>query len=652
MAEKLWEPTGEQISNANLTKYMDFLKTKKDLEFTSYEELWQWSVENRADFWGSLWEYFEVIHSKPYDTILENGDDMLGSKWFSGARMNFAENLLRYRDDHPALVFQGEPEDMGPDTLTYSELYDLVARVAKAMRDAGIKANEVVGGFLPNMNEAVIAALAAISIGAIWTSCSPDFGFQGVMDRFGQAEPKILFSADGYYYNSRSFDSLEKVNKIITEIPSIQKVVVVPYVNDTPEISSVPNSVMFDDFLAKEDGLEIDFEQLPFDHPVYILYSSGTTGVPKCMVHGAGGTLLQHFKELALHSDLTRDDKIFYFTTCGWMMWNWLISSLALGATVLLFEGNPFYPGPERLFKFTDDEGMTVFGTSAKYIQSVENAGLKPKEQFDLSTMRAMLSTGSPLTVENFYFVYEHIKSDLLLGSISGGSDIVSCFALGCPIRPVHAGQLQCRGLGLDVDVFNDKGEPVKSEKGELVCKSSFPCQPVFFWNDPDMKKYKAAYFDTFPGIWHHGDYAELTEADGMIIYGRSDATLNPGGVRIGTAEIYRQVEGMEEIEDSLVVGQTWDDDVRVLLFLKMNPGFELTEELIKIIKGTIRKNASPRHVPAKILTIEDIPYTINGKKIEIAVRKIIEGHEVTNRDALKNPEALDLYKDIEALRS
>ncbi len=652
MSEKLWSPSEEQIRNANMTKYMDFLKRNKNLNFTSYEELYDWTIENRAAFWESLWEFFDIIYSKKYDSVLDSPNDMLGSRWFSGARLNFAENLLRFRDERNAIVFKSESLAFEPVTITYKELYDQVAKLARSLRDFGVCVNDRVAAFMPNMNESIIAMLAGVSIGAIWSSCSPDFGFQGVMDRFGQIEPKILFTADGYFYNGKSFDSLERISQIIKEIPSIEKVIVVPYVNPKPDISNIPNSILYEDFLSKADGLEIMFEQLPFDHPVYILYSSGTTGVPKCMVHGAGGTLLQHLKELVLHTDLKRDDKIFYFITCGWMMWNWLVSSLALGATVLLFDGSPFYPGPETLFKFADEQGMTVFGTSAKYIAAVENSGLKPAEKFELGNLRAMLSTGSPLSVENFKFVYNAIKSDLLLGSISGGSDIVSCFALGNPIWPVWAGELQCRGLGMMVDVFDSKGNSLKGQKGELVCKASFPSQPIYFWNDADQSKYKAAYFETYPNIWHHGDYAELTEHDGMIIYGRSDATLNPGGVRIGTAEIYRQVENMEEVEDSLVVGQNWEEDVRVILFLKLKPGVDLDDELVKKIKTKIRINCTPRHVPAKILLIADIPYTISGKKVELAVKKIIQGEEVLNRDALKNPEALDLYANIQELKS
>lgn len=650
MSEKLWEPSINRIKSANMTKFINFLKENKGLEFNSYDKLYDWSITNRVDFWVSIWEFADIIFSQPYEKILKKPEDMLESKWFVGAKLNFAENLLRFRDDHPALVFKSESVDQKPVIVTYRELYDQVSRLAKSLREMGIKPGDRIAAFMPNINETIIAMLASVSLGAIWTTCSPDFGFQGVMDRFGQIEPKILFTADGYFYNGKSFDSLEKVKKIVNEISSIEKVIVVPYVKSKPNITQLPKSILIGDFSSQEDNLEMEFNQLPFDHPVYILYSSGTTGIPKCMVHGAGGTLLQHFKELVLHSDLKREDKIFYFTTIGWMMWHWLISSLMVGATILLFDGSPFYPDSGTLFNFAEEQGMTHFGTSAKYIAAVEKDGLQPKDKFDLNSLKVVLSTGSPLSVENFKFVYNNIKSDLQLASISGGSDIVSCFALGNPIGPVWAGELQVRGLGMKVNVYDSLGNPTKQQQGELVCTASFPSQPIYFWNDPDKGKYKAAYFETYPNIWHHGDYAELTEHNGMIIYGRSDATLNPGGVRIGTAEIYRQVEAMPEILDSLVIGQSWEDDVRVILFIKLAEGVEFTDELVKRIRNTIRKNCTPRHVPAKIIPITDIPYTISGKKVELAVKKIVAGHEVLNRDALKNPEALDLYKNLPEL--
>jgi len=656
MSEKLWEPSREQIENANMTRYMSYLKEKSGLEFEAYHELYEWSIANRAEFWASLWDFFEIIHSKPCETVLENPDDMLASSWFKGARLNYAENLLRFRDDSPALIFRSEHQDRDDVVMTYNELYHEVAQLARALRREGVVANDRVVGYLPNMIETVATMLAGGSCGAIWSSCSPDFGFQGVLDRFGQIRPKVLFTVDGYFYNGKEIDLLPRVREILEALPTIEKVVVVPYVDPKVDISGIPNSVLYDDFKesAGEDGAgkEMEFEQLPFDHPLYILYSSGTTGVPKCMVHGAGNALLQHLKELVLHSNLKREDKIFYFTTCGWMMWNWLISSLAVGATLLLFDGSPFYPDSGALWKLAEEQRMTIFGTSAKYLAAVEKDGLRPKEKFDLSSLKAMLSTGSPLSIESFKFVYRDIKKDLVLSSISGGSDIVSCFALGNPTGPVWAGELQCRGLGMMVDVFDGKGDPIREQKGELVCKASFPSQPIYFWNDEDKSRYRGAYFEVFPGVWHHGDYAELTTHGGMIIYGRSDTTLNPGGVRIGTAEIYRPVEAMDEVMDSLVVGQNWDSDVRVILFVKLAAGVELTEELVKRIKTTIRTNCTPRHVPARVIEIQDIPYTISGKKVELAVRKTIEGEDVKNRDALRNPEALELYRDLKELES
>ena len=649
MSKILWRPDDCQIKNANMTMFIEDVNEHYGLVLSSYDELYKWSIDNIPDFWKAMWSFGDIIHSEDFEEIVNDLNKMPGASWFTGARLNYAENLLRFRDDRPAIVFKGE--EKVTRSITYAELYDEVARLARALRDAGVKTGDRVAGFMPNMPEAIIAMLAATSIGAIWSSCSPDFGIKGVLDRFGQIEPKILFTADGYFYKDRGFDSLERISGIIGSLPSVEKIIVVPYTQEMPDTGRLPNAIMYKDFLSKEEGRDIKFEQLPFDHPLYIMYSSGTTGIPKCIVHGAGGTLIQHLKELMLHTDLKRDDNIFYFTTCGWMMWNWLVSSLAVGSTLLLFDGNPFYPDAYALFNFAKEQSMTVFGTSAKYIASLENAGVKLGSD-DIPTVRAMLSTGSPLSEENFEYVYKDIKSNLVLSSISGGTDIISCFALGNPIGPVISGELQCRGLGMRVKAFDDLGNSVINQQGELVCTAAFPSMPIYFWNDPDTAKYKAAYFNKFPGIWHHGDYILITEQGGVIIYGRSDATLNPGGVRIGTAEIYNVVENMAEIEDSIVVGQDWDNDVRVLLFIKMKDGVELTEELVKNIRTQIRSNTTPRHVPEKVIAVADIPYTINGKKVELAVRKAIHNQEIKNKDALGNPESLELYKDLEELQA
>ncbi|MBO8169538.1 MAG: acetoacetate--CoA ligase [Thermoanaerobacteraceae bacterium] len=651
MKQPLWEPSAERKARANMTRFMQLVNDRYGKNFQTYDELYTWSIENIPDFWELMWEYGEIKASRLYTTVVENMDDMFNSRWFQGAKLNFAENLLRYRDDQTALIFKGESQKSRK--ISYRELYDQVARFSRSLRELGVKEGDRVAGFMPNMIETVVAMLATTSIGAIWSSCSPDFGFRGVMDRFGQIQPRVLISADGYSYNGKQYDSLGKVKQIIDEISSIEKVIIVPYTKQQhSDISGIPNAVYYEDFLDRKDGLEIEFNQLPFDHPVYIMYSSGTTGKPKCIVHGAGGTLIQHLKELKLHTDLSREDTLFYFTTCGWMMWNWMVSALAVGATIVLFDGSPFYPDAGVLWQLAQDEKFTVFGTSAKYIAAIEQAGLKPRETYDLSSLKAILSTGSPLSVESFRYVYRDVKTDVCLSSISGGTDIISCFALGNPIGPVYEGELQCRGLGMKVEAYDDYGNSIVGKKGELVCVAPFPSMPVYFWNDPDNRKYHSAYFETYDNVWHHGDYVEITDTGGVIIYGRSDATLNPGGVRIGTAEIYRQLETMPEIEDSLVVGQDWNNDVRVILFVKLAPGEELTDELVQKIKQNIRKNASPRHVPAKIIQIDDIPYTINGKKVEIAVKKIIHGEEVFNRDALANPEALDLYKDLPELQT
>jgi acetoacetyl-CoA synthetase len=650
MSELLWKPSDERIKSTNMYRFMQYVNERHGKDFSSYGDLYQWSVTDIADFWGALWSHADVIHSTPYETVVDDPSKLPGAKWFEGARLNFAENLLRYRDDRVALSFKGETQPTV--SITYAELHDRVARLAKSLRNMGIKAGDRIAGFMPNMIETVVGMLATASIGAIWSSCSPDFGIKGVLDRFGQIGPRVLFTANGYSYNGKQFDCVERVAEVVREIPSIEKVIVVPYTDPSPDPTRVPGGVLFDDFLSREDGLEIEFEQLPADHPLYIMYSSGTTGVPKCIVHGAAGTLLQHIKELELHTDVKREDTVFYYTTCGWMMWNWLVSSLTLGARVMLFDGSPFYPHPGSLWELAQDERVTIFGTSAKYLAAVEKAEVKPGEAFDLAPLKAVLSTGSPFAIESFQYVYREIKEDLVLSSISGGTDIISCFALGNPMGSVHAGELQCRGLGMKVEAYDENGKSVVGEKGELVCSAASPSMPIGFWNDPDGKKYRNAYFELFPGVWSHGDYVEITERGGVIIYGRSDATLNPGGVRIGTAEIYRQVETIPEVLDSLVIGQDWDNDVRVILFVKLREGHDLTEELVKRIQTTVRRNTTPRHVPSRIIAVGDIPYTISGKKVELAVRKVIHGQEVKNRDALANPQALDLYRDLPELRS
>lgn len=649
MKKPLWVPSDERKQAANMTKFIQFINNKYGYNISGYSELYSWSIANIANFWSAMWEFGEIKHFHTYDNIVTNKEDMLGSRWFEGVKMNYAENLLRYRDEHVAFIFQGEGQQA--IRITYAELYDRVARLAHSLRNMGITVGDRIAGLMPNMIETVIAMLAASSIGAIWSSCSPDFGIKGVLDRFGQIQPRVLFTANGYYYNGKEHEYLNKATNILKEIPSIEKLVVVPYTESEPDLFNLPNAVLFTDFLSSEKGLDIEFTQLPFDHPLYIMYSSGTTGVPKCIVHGAGGTLLQHLKELKLHTDLKRKDIIFYYTTCGWMMWNWLVSSLAVGATILLYDGSPFYPNPEILFKMAQDEQVTIFGTSAKYLTAIEKEKIKPGQNYDLTSLKTILSTGSPLSVESFAYVYKEIKQDLCLSSISGGTDIISCFALGNPIAPVYAGELQCRGLGMNVQAFNTGGHPVTSQKGELVCVTTFPSMPIYFWNDENNDKYRKAYFNVYPNFWHHSDYIEITDNGGVIIYGRSDATLNPGGIRIGTAEIYRQVELLEEIKDSLVVGQNWDNDVRVILFVKLANNVVLDMELIDKIKNVIRNNTSPRHVPAKIIAVDDIPYTISGKKVELAVRNIIHNEPVKNQDALANPTALNLYKNLTELQ-
>ena len=650
MEEILWQPSEERKQNSNMARFIEYINTKHGLNLASYEELYSWSIHNSATFWADMWEFGEIRASQEYDQVVTDFDEMLKASWFVGARLNFAENLLRFRDDHTAIIFKGE--NCEAVQLSYAELYDQVARLAKSLRQRGVVTGDRVAGFMPNLAETVVAMLAATSIGAIWSSCSPDFGINGVMDRFGQIQPKVLFTADGYRYNGRCYNSLAKIAEMVTQISSIEQVIVVPYLEKEPDIKDLPRAVLYQAFLTDEECLEIEFTQLPFNHPVYIMYSSGTTGIPKCIVHGAGGILIQHLKEHILHTDLKREDVIFYYTTCGWMMWNWLVSSLAVGTTLLLYDGSPTYPEDGELWQVAQDVGITVFGTSAKYLASIEKIALKPGSDYDLSKLKTILSTGSPLSEESYHYVYKDIKQDVCLASITGGTDIVSTFALGNPLLPVRAGELQCRGLGMKVESFDADANSLTNQKGELVCTAAFPSMPIYFWQDPGDLKYKKAYFDVYPNVWRHGDYIEITSCGGVIVFGRSDATLNPGGVRIGTAEIYRQVESLSEVVDSLVVGQNWDNDVRMILFVKLAVGLELNEGLIQRIKTVIRINTTLRHVPAIIIQVKDIPYTLNGKKVEMAVRQVIQNESVLNREALANPESLELFKDLQELQT
>ena len=642
MAEMLWQPSPERAADANLTRFAALVRERHGVSAGDYAALHRWSIDDRAAFWSAIWEYGAVIGDQGDGPVLVDGDRMPGAKWFPGARLNFAENLLRRRDDAPGIVFRGE--NRVRRTLSFRELHDAVSVLAQALRAAGVVKGDRVAGYLPNMPEAVIAMLATATIGAAWSSASPDFGVQGVVDRFGQIAPKVLFSADGYFYGGKRHDSIGRLVPVAAQIPSIERIVVMPYTTAAPDVSAVEKAVTLDEFVAGRTPADIEFERLPFDHPLYIMYSSGTTGVPKCIVHGAGGTLLQHIKELALHSDVKRGERILYFTTCGWMMWNWQVSALACGATLALYDGSPFHPDGNALFDFVAEEGIETFGTSAKFIDAVKKAGLAPAKTHDLSKLKAILSTGSPLVPESFDFVYESIKRDLCLSSISGGTDIISCFVVGNPAAPVHRGEIQCLGLGLDVHAFDSDGRSVMGEKGELVCTRAFPSMPVGFWDDPDGRKYHHAYFARFDNVWCHGDYVEITERGGVVIYGRSDAVLNPGGVRIGTAEIYRQVEQLEEVVEALVIGQQWDGDVRIVLFVILRGGIELDESLESKIRSHIRADATPRHVPARIVQVTDIPRTRSGKITELAVRDVVHGREVKNKEALANPEALGQF--------
>ncbi|TLX61618.1 acetoacetate--CoA ligase [Stutzerimonas nosocomialis] len=645
MQQPLWTPSPERVAATRMDAFRRFVSERYALDLPDYDALHAWSVAERAAFWQAIADFFEVRFAQPATTVLEEGPQMPSARWFPGATLNFAEHLLRRRDERPALV--AIAEDGTRETLTHAELAAHVAGLQRSLREAGVGVGDRVAAFMPNTWQTIVGMLACTSLGATWSSCSPDFGTQGVIDRFGQIEPKVLIACAGYRYAGKTLDLTAKLNEILQQLPSLQRLIVVPYARAETRVGDFRTDAqvaLWSDVYTP--GGEPEFTPVPFDHPLYILYSSGTTGVPKCIVHGTGGVLLQHVKEHGLHTDLSEDDTLFYFTTCGWMMWNWLVSGLALGATLVLFDGSPFHPGASRLMDLIDAEGISLFGTSAKYLAALEKAGVKPRESHRLERLKGVLSTGSPLSHESFEYVYRDLKADVCLSSISGGTDIVSCFALGNPVLPVRRGELQCKGLGMDVQVWDEEGRRVVGEKGELVCAQHFPSMPVGFWNDADGEKFRSAYFETFPGVWAHGDYAEETEHGGLIIHGRSDAVLNPGGVRIGTAEIYRQVEKIDEVLESIAIGQEWDGDVRVVLFVRLRDGAALDDALCTRICQTIRANTTPRHVPAKILAVPDIPRTISGKIVELAVRNVVHGKPVKNTDALANPEALEHFRD------
>ncbi len=646
MRTPLWIPSEHRKRDANITRFIDGVNARRKLNLNSYSDLYQWSVENIPDFWADVWDFVEIKASMRYDSVVADLSAFPGVKWFPGAKLNFAENLLRYRDDQLAFVFIGETQTS--KRMTYAELYETVARLAHSLKESGVGAGDRVVGYMPNLIETVVGMLAAASLGATWASCATDIGPGAAIERLGQVAPKVMITADGYFYKGKAFDTLAHAAEVARGISSLQKVIVVSYTREKPDISQIPNSVLYDDFLAKEKNLAIQFEQLPFDHPHYIMFSSGTTGKPKCLVQSAGGVLINHLKELILHTDLKRNDKIFYITSCSWMMWNWLVSSLAVGATIVLYDGNPNYPDAGAMWKLIQDEKISIFGCSASYIHFLKKEGVSPRASFDLSLLREISQTGSPLSADGFEYVYKEIKADLHFNSIAGGTDINGCFAAGSPIVPVYAGELQSAALGMKIKSYDEKGQPILDEQGELVCEAPAPSMPLYFWNDPDGSKYHKAYFDVYPGVWRHGDYVLIhKDTGGVTFYGRSDAVLKPSGVRIGTAEIYVQMENLPEIADSLAVGQNYQDDQRVILFVKLAAGFSLTVELKDKIKKILRENASPRHVPAVILETPDIPYTLNMKKVESAVTNILNGRAVSNRDALMNPHSLEFYERV-----
>jgi len=644
----LWEPSEECINQANLTRFIDFVTKKYGLQINSYPQLYNWSIENIPDFWAAMWDFGEIIASREYDQVVDDLSKFPGAKWFPGARLNFAENLLRYRDDHLAFIFRGETKKSA--RMTYGELYNQVSRLAKSLREIGVGAGDCVGAYMPNLIETAIAMLATTSLGATWASCGTELGPSAVLDRLGQIEPKVLCTVDGYFYKERTFNTLLNAEEVVKGIPSLEKVIVTSYATENPDISNLPNSAHYEEFLSPEKQPTIQFEQLPFDHPVFIMFSSGTTGKPKCMVQGAGGVLLNFLKELILQTDLKREDRITYITAPSWMMWNWLISSLAVGATIVLYDGNPLYPDWGCMFRLIQDEKITIFGCSATYINYLRSQGVKPGKHYDLSSLREISQTGSTLSAEGFEYVYQEIKKDLHFNSISGGTDINGCFAAGSPTLHVYAGELQAPALGMKVKAYDEKGSPIVDQQGELVCEAPSPSMPLYFWNDPDNERYKGAYFSFYPdkNVWRHGDYIMIhSDTGGITFFGRSDAVLKPSGVRIGTAEIYNAVEKLEEIADSVAIGQNWKGDQRIILFVKLAPGYSLTEPLKNKIRKTLREDASPRHVPALVIEVPDVPYTFSMKKVEIAVTNIIHGRPVLNRNALINPESLDYFEKI-----